>query len=171
MKWNIRNLDYIPSRRPAIVGDSMDDAAFSDDFNLSLKDDNPGCDYEPPKPIQSCDWLKGVIERLQKLGELKANWDGYGAPSLKAEILIAATTFIMQVASKVAVACPSIVPTRTEGVLFLWKNGQRKLEVQFISRDAASYTYLDNETSRSEKGALFIDSDDKRFWALLASNF
>lgn len=172
MKWKIENRNYIPLARPAAIGGSSEfDSSSEDDFNLSQDEEAKLDSEDRGTQSESCGWLASAKENLMAISRLQENWDGYGAAAPKVDIISAARRFISLLATRCLVASPVISPTRSGGVLFTWKNDIHRLEVQFISRDAASFAYLNTGTGKSERGALFTDSQDVRFGKILSRYF
>jgi hypothetical protein len=117
------------------------------------------------------EWLEPVLSQLESLSSLEKNWDGYGAAAPRPEVVLAAIKFIRHLAANSVISAPHVSPTRTGGVLFEWERDPYHLEVQFVSKDAASFAYLDSNTNQSVTGALFTDDQDATFYALLNRDF
>jgi hypothetical protein len=172
MKWKIHNeRDLIPSGRRAVVAGGRGNAVFSDNFNLSFPEEEsrePPAESRRPGPAE---WLSPVIDRLEAFDKLQDDWDGYGAMPPRSDVVLAAIRFIRRVGAAGAATAPSVFPTRTGGVLFAWKRGDHRLEVQFVSPDAASFVCMNKSTKEVVRGALFTDSDDRTFGELLTRHF
>lgn len=116
-------------------------------------------------------WIEDAKRHLGSLAQLQEDWDGYGAAAPDPDILDSAASLLTSYATRAALPPPSISPTRTGGVLFEWENGPHEIEVQVVSRSAASYVYLNTETDADCSGALFPDSPDTHFFDLMREHF
>src|SRR4051812_12390256 len=73
-----------------------------------------------------------VCGRLNDLGSLPANWDGYGAPVIDRAILEAAQQFIRALPDDLAPR-PQVVPMSGGNLQLEWHHGPKILELEFES--------------------------------------
>ena len=103
------------------------------------------------------EWINRVEGRLSSLMRLGPDWDSYGAAAISHEIVRSAYGFILFLAAESRIPEPEISPTRNGGVLLEWHNGDHELEVQLVSKQAASYVYENANTNTTVTGYLFCD--------------
>lgn len=153
---------------------NKDDLMLVDgDVRLELVEDGNGALFDQNRsPSDRPDWVNPAIKQLQALFELPQDWDGEGGERPKDEVICSAIGFLEFVAKNALVGRPHVSPTRGGGVLLEWECVPHQIEVQVLSRDAASYVYLNTETDEERVGALFRDdADDGRFLHILAELF
>ena len=73
------------------------------------------------------------------LTTLKSNWDGYGAPAIRKDIIEAARNFVGLLPENWADG-PRIVPMSTGNLQLEWHHGTKVLELEF--EDAKTIHYL-----------------------------
>lgn len=81
-------------------------------------------------------WFDAAEERLNQIASAQENWDGYGAPTIKAATVLAALSFLSVVESYSGNP-PAIVPTGLGNVQLEWRSGTTEIEVEIES----SYAY------------------------------
>lgn len=120
--------------------------------------------YEPVASIlpflqaQPSHWYPTISLRLEDLLELPPNWDSYGADPCSPEIVASARGLLLSLGRIFDLPAPVISPTRTGGILLEWSSGSLELEIQLVSRDAASFVCSDVATGRDIEGCIFTDS-------------
>ena len=119
----------------------------------------PHTETAAPVRLQSKQWLPEVSSQLNKLLELPRNWDSYGADPIEAPIVESARGLLVTLAERFDLPRPFIAPTPNGGILLEWRTGSRELEVELVSRDAASYVFSDEHTGQECEGAIFRDPD------------
>jgi len=105
---------------------AIGDASWVDDSAIVIQ---PGSYDSPPS------WLAVVVQRLQEIGALASNWDGYGAPAPAPEVLVNAFANIGALIPADAPA-PSIFPTALGGVQFEWTFGTMHIEIESLPNGA-----------------------------------
>jgi hypothetical protein len=111
------------------------------------------------------------VDYLDSLRSLKENWDGYGAAAPDPEILMSAASMLTSYACEGGIPVPSLSPTRTGGILFDWVASVHELEVELVTKTAASYVYFNTQTGVTQEGALFPDDPDHRFFEIIRRYF
>jgi hypothetical protein len=105
-----------------------------------------------PRPRR---WWTRACSRLDELLRLPANWDSYDADPLESQTVDSAKGLLECLGSVLDLPEPSVSPTRIGGVLLQWRSGTKEIEVELVSRDAASFAYADDATSEEDEGAVF----------------
>lgn len=98
---------------------------------------------------------KPTLAELDALGELKHNWDGYGADPIDPEILGAAKKFIQSLAEPLP-ALPCVVPMTRGRIQLEWHRGQRSLELEFESATHVHYLKWDAERDFEEEDVIHV---------------
>ena len=107
-----------------------------------------------PRPIQ---WWPSVSSQLDQLLTLPGNWDSYGACPIDREIVESVKGLLACLGEFLDLPSPCVSATRTGGVLLQWRSGTKEVEVELVSRDAASFVYADEATTEEDEGELFRD--------------
>ena len=93
-----------------------------------------------------------ALARLDGFRELKAGWDGDGAPAIDSQIMVAARQLITDHAD--LIASPFFVfPTLDGGVQLEWSRngGRRELELELETPDKIHYLFTDEARGVSEE--------------------
>lgn len=85
---------------------------------------DPAAQPSPP------DWLPQTEIALQELLELPANWDSYGARTIRAEVVAEAVDLLRKIVLP-GTPQPAVVPTVRGGVQLEWHTGGHDLELEF----------------------------------------
>jgi hypothetical protein len=83
-------------------------------------------------------WLLKAKYDLTRLATLPENWDSYGSPSVRTEILNNAEHFLNNLDVE-KIPPPFVAPVSGGGIQFEWSNGDRELEVEFIELHVFGY--------------------------------
>jgi len=75
-------------------------------------------------------WVLDGLSRIEALGRLAPNWDGYGSPRIDARAIIAARRFVANVAFE-DLPLPHVSPVLGGSVGLHWRSGERELEFTF----------------------------------------
>jgi hypothetical protein len=152
--------------------------AFLDDMDTEVMQfggaDNAAVMSDVAAKVQhavATDRLRVALDYVDSLRALKENWDGYGAAAPDPEILMSAASMLTSYAYEGGVPIPNISPTRTGGILLDWAADAHELEVELVTKAAASYVYLNTQTGVAQEGALFPDSPDDRFFEIIRNYF
>jgi hypothetical protein len=115
---------------------------------------------EPVRGLESAQWLyaqyfdpgftQAVEGELDRLSHLPANWDGYGAPKIAAEIIDAARRFIRALPENLAYR-PRVVPMSPGNLQFEWHHGSKVLELEFETAQTIHFLQWDPEHSIEEE--------------------
>ena len=76
--------------------------------------------------------------RLDSLGALAPNWDGYGAPVIDPAVIEAARSFIARLPEGL-VSRPQVVPMSNGTLQLEWHDGPKSLELEFESPSSIRY--------------------------------
>jgi len=118
-----------------------------------------------PRPSQ---WFADALSQLDRLLELPPNWDSYNADPPSADAAASARGLVLALGQSWDLPAPLVSPTRTGGVLLEWASGSKELEIEIVSRDAASFVFTDDYTGEEYEGAIFRDNvNDDRFFKSL----
>ena len=90
-------------------------------------------------------WFKGVLDRLEHLLSLPANWDSFGAQAVEVRKVAHALRFLSEVMTD-ETPSPEIVPTPDGGLQFEWHKGRIDLEVEVVSATRIMAGFEDLET-------------------------
>ncbi|HUT13039.1 MAG TPA: hypothetical protein VMY42_21265 [Thermoguttaceae bacterium] len=91
-----------------------------------------------------------LIEHLEELKSLQANWNGYGAEPIHPRTIEAAQRFVRWLPIRLSVL-PQVVPM-TQGRLQLeWHRGTKSLELEFESPSQVHYLKWDSSTGLEEE--------------------
>ena len=96
-----------------------------------------------------------LLERIESLRHVGANWDSYGADAPNSETLSAGGRFLQSFVDAFGLPEPYVTPTRIGGLLVLWTIGSHELEIEFEGRGAATlvtYAYENEETGEKVEG-------------------
>ena len=97
-----------------------------------------------------CRKNREVIEQIEKLKRLEADWNGYGAEPINPRIIESSQQFIRSLHNQLRVL-PQVVPM-TQGRLQLeWHDGTRSLELEFESPSQVHYLKWDSSIGLDEE--------------------
>jgi len=121
--------------------------------------------YLQPRPSQ---WFADILLQLDRLLGVPPNWDSYGADPPSPDAAASARGLVLALGQSWDLPAPLVSPTRTGGVLLEWASGSKELEIEIVSRDAASFVFTDDYTGEEYEGAIFRDNvNDDRFFKSL----
>lgn len=107
----------------------------------------------PPK------WLTQIIRALNELLSLPANWDSYGAHSIKLSSAVASLEFLTQYMDD-ATPIPAVVPTVSGDVQVEWHTETLDIEVRFGGRHCIEVLVEDLEQDNVEEFQLSSQTRD-----------
>jgi hypothetical protein len=112
------------------------------------------------------EWYGEALERMNRLTDLAAGWNGHGAREVKGDTAMEAVKFLAEVAYP-KIAAPSIVPISDGGVQVEWHRGGLDIEISFSEDDPGVYVE-DREDGSSEELALAeAVATIQRYWQRL----
>ncbi len=118
------------------------------------------------------DWLHGASAALTSLLRLRDGWDSYGAAAPRRVVVESANGLLCFLADEGIARPTRISATASGGVFLQWAVDGHELEIDVVSRDAASYVYEDLNSGQMVVGGIFSDdADDGRFLALMFEHF
>lgn len=125
--------------------------------------------FQPLEAKQLPNWWSQAEQEFLSFLNLGTDWDGDGSAAPRQDLVLSGWGLLQDLAKQCAFPAPYIEPTRTGGVLFSWDHGSHQLEIQIVSKDAATYVYLDRQTRQTVTGYLFRgDLSQSDFGPLLA---
>ena len=132
----------------------LSDNSLSDHHSGAVPDGSLLDDFQqrPSAPIA---WLQMTLQELDTMINLEAGWDGHDGDAPRADVIGSAKGLIQGLAERFAMQRPVISPTRIGGLLIQWERGVHELEVELVSRDAATYAFLNAEDGSGFEGCLF----------------
>ena len=106
------------------------------------------------------DFADAVGSRLDELGRLQPNWDGYGSPVIDPDIIAAARGFVRSLPKDIAYR-PIIVPMSTGNLQFEWHKASKILELEFETPQLIHYLQWHPESKVEEEGTFPATNIDK----------
>ena len=101
-------------------------------------------------------WSREVIKRICTLGDLKENWDSYGARRIDPFCAMAAVDLILSVMGA-DVPIPAVVPTSRGGVQLEWHCGGMDLEIVVESPSRFRIAFEDEQANEQIESELTSD--------------
>ncbi len=106
------------------------------------------------------DFVLAIEQRLDELGRLPPNWDGYGAPPIDPNIVAAARSFTRSLPENIAVR-PQVVPISSGNIQFEWHHGSKVLELEFEDAQTIHYLQWHPEAGVEEEGTSSVTDIDR----------
>jgi hypothetical protein len=100
--------------------------------------EDPTSDEKLLKATTEPAWLLKAKYDLNQLATLPENWDSYGSPSVRTEILNNAEHFLNNLDVE-KIPPPFVAPVSGGGIQFEWSNQDRDLEVEFVEPHIFGY--------------------------------
>lgn len=101
-----------------------------------------------------------INQALDRLGDLRQNWDREGAKPIEPAILQAARGFISRLPENV-VSIPAVVPMAKGNLQFEWSEGERSLELEIETPTTIRYLKWHSEAGIEEEDSFSIDDIDQ----------
>src|SRR4051812_4499972 len=73
---------------------------------------------------------KAVCDSIDRLSHLKPNWDGYGAPAIRPDVIDAAKRFVLELPDNLCYR-PQVTPMSPGNLQLEWHQGTKLLELEF----------------------------------------
>jgi len=101
----------------------------------------------PEIPAEGNEWIKGVLPRLNRVADLKDNWDAEGSPRPDPAVIEAAKRLLSRLQDSLlgAVPIPFVCPIAGGGIQFEWTCSQKHLEIELL--DASNIAFLKEEST------------------------
>lgn len=112
-------------------------------LGLQLKSDSTIETTSPP-------WLRSLEKKVEALLNLPENWDGYGAPCVNLECVMAAFSLILPPNIVHETPAPQFVPTSQGGIQVEWHIGGYDLELVFDPGEQAHYYHVRTDGTEIE---------------------
>jgi hypothetical protein len=96
-------------------------------------------------------WAAQVENALDRLAAYKPNWDGYGAPAIRQEVIEAARTFARALPADLP-RPPRVVPMSPGNLQFEWHDGPKVLELEFEDPNTVRFLQWDPAVGLEEEG-------------------
>lgn len=98
-------------------------------------------------------WLSEVLERIDQLADLPANWDSYGAAMVDGGSMDYAAELIRNIAFVDTVGAPIVTASPDGNVVLCWDNGERSLDLEVLADGEVGYAYMNHsDSSKDEEG-------------------
>lgn len=121
-------------------------AATEDDTRALTRDSPVVAPRERPAP-----WLNDVLNAIDRLLTLRANWDSYGANAVNDESITWARELARFLSGLVSVDRPSVTATPDGDVAFCWDTGDWSLDASVDRTGLISYAFLDERDPSKER--------------------
>jgi hypothetical protein len=108
-------------------------------------------------------WSEFVEKQLAKIASLPPNWDRMDAEVPSQDAIADARNFLKELRLiGLDIPKPGIAPTRNGGILLVWEQGAKALEVEFEDSGTIGYLFEDEENriSREENLSPGDDTED-----------
>jgi hypothetical protein len=97
-------------------------------------------------------WLKAVASRLNRLLDLEAGWDSYGARAIKLEAVRGSIHLLDRLGSDVR--APEIFPSSDGSLTIEWNTGEGVLEIKFEGEDRIGFFAEESNGKETESEGL-----------------
>lgn len=104
-------------------------------------------------------WLIDTKNKLNEIGKLAKNWDGYGSPPLCTELYKNAVNFLFSLEDD-KLPVPYTSPISGGGVQFEWHFSGRELEIEFMESQTIGFLKV-HEDDSFEEGEFAPNQYDK----------
>lgn len=111
-----------------------------------------GSVWSRSSPLSDNSWFDHAVRELRDLQALRADWDGYGSPSVQIAALASAAIVAALGTTYHVLPAPTIVPVTGGGVQFSWANGERELELEILPDGSLQYLFIDEDGVEEEAG-------------------
>ena len=108
-------------------------------WEISFGGDTITLDERPPV------WATESILLVCSLGDLRENWDSYGARPIKAAVAVATIDLILNVLGS-NLPPPTVVPTVRGTIQLEWHRGEEDLEIEVESAGCVRVVFEDHRT-------------------------
>lgn len=103
-------------------------------------------------------WSEFLEKQLAKIASLPPNWDRMDAEAPSQSAVADARNFLKNLKLVgLAIPKPGIAPTPDGGILFVWEQGAKALEVEFEISGAIGYLFEDEKNRISREESLAAD--------------
>ena len=109
--------------------------------------------------LDSPSFAQATCSTLEGLASLRPNWDGYGAPVIRKDIIEAARTFVQALPENLACR-PRIVPMSPGNLQLEWHRGSKILELEFENAKTIHFLQWHPETGVEEEGVFPVSEID-----------
>ena len=94
---------------------------------------------------QVADWSANCLHRIDRLHELKQNWDSYGANSVDPNSIEIAKRLVRMFAQVTGIDCPPVAasPAGYVALSWEWREHSRELDLEILPDGSLRYSYLD----------------------------
>lgn len=112
-------------------------------------------------------WVPAVLEKIEGLAKLPADWDSYGSIPLQLTAITGARRFLLEAPSNILPA-PHVTLVPGGGLGFHWQVENRDLELEFKPTGTVEYlkTTMGAEQPVSEEGIL-ASLSETQIWSWL----
>lgn len=135
--------------------------AFAQSTDLATREDSTGEEFYGLLALrdQSADWCKDCLSHVNRLRELKPNWDSYGAYPIHPDSIQIARQLLHQFAEVEGIACPRIgaSPAGHVALSWEWQNHSRELDLEILPDGTLRYAYLDEMQPSHDREGTTLD--------------
>lgn len=102
---------------------------------------------------ESPDWLDERLEQVERLLELEANWNSYGANPIAFDSVVRAQALLLALARIEDVESPTVTASPDGNVAFCWDYDRGSLDVEVLPDGVFQFAYInESDSSRDEDG-------------------
>ena len=93
----------------------------------------------------AADWSTNCVNRIDRLRELRQNWDSYGANPVDPDSIEVAKQLVRQFAQVTGIDCPRVAasPAGNVALSWEWDEHSRELDLEILPDGMLRYAYLD----------------------------
>ncbi len=97
-------------------------------------------------------WHQDCIKRIERLRELKHNWDSYGANPVDRGSIEFAKQLVREFAQVTGIDCPRVAasPAGHVALSWEWQGGSRELDLEILPDGMLRYSYLDEKQPNAD---------------------
>ena len=103
----------------------------------------------------SADWSTDCLDRIDRLRELKQNWDSYGAHPIDRNSIEVAKQLIRYYAQLTNIDCPRVAasPSGYVALSWEWQESSRELDLEILPDVTFRYSYInENHPTQDSEG-------------------
>ena len=104
------------------------------------------------------DWSAVCLDRIDRLRELKQNWDSYGANPVDSGSIEVAKHLVSMFAEVTGIDCPRVAasPVGYVSLSWEWRDHSRELDLEILPDGKLRYSYLDeHQPSQDREGETY----------------
>ena len=108
---------------------------------------------------QIADWSADCLDHIDRLRELKQNWDSYGANSVDLRSIEVAKQLVRKLAQVTGIDCPRISasPAGYVALSWEWQKHSRELDLEILPDGTLRYSFLDEDHPTNDTEGETVD--------------